>query len=108
MGSRNERRFCAVNYNKSAGFEVVHGLLDRLMQLLEVPYGKTGRTYHIREASGNLILPTLYMIYSISVRMNETVNLYLILWIDIFSCSKKCVSFAFEGRKLVSLNFRLN
>ncbi|XP_053691153.1 phenylalanine--tRNA ligase beta subunit [Sabethes cyaneus] len=38
VGARNERRVCAVNCNKTAGFEVVHGLLDRVMQLLEVPW----------------------------------------------------------------------
>ncbi|EDW80772.1 uncharacterized protein Dwil_GK11710 [Drosophila willistoni] len=41
VGARNERRLCAVNCNKTAGFEVVHGLLDRVMQLLSVPW-KTG------------------------------------------------------------------
>ncbi|XP_011191760.2 phenylalanine--tRNA ligase beta subunit [Zeugodacus cucurbitae] len=41
VGARNERRLCAVNCNKTAGFEVVHGLLDRVMQLLDVPW-KTG------------------------------------------------------------------
>ncbi|TDG48749.1 hypothetical protein AWZ03_004861 [Drosophila navojoa] len=41
VGARNERRLCAVNCNKSAGFEVVHGLLDRVMQVLSVPW-KTG------------------------------------------------------------------
>ncbi|KAL8581835.1 hypothetical protein ACOMHN_010209 [Nucella lapillus] len=39
VGARNERRLCAVNYSKSPGFEVIHGLLDRLMQLLEMPPG---------------------------------------------------------------------
>lgn len=38
VGARNERRLCAVNCNKNAGFEVVHGLLDRVMQLLEVSW----------------------------------------------------------------------
>lgn len=43
VGARNERRLAAVNCNKSAGFEVVHGLLDRVMQLLEVPWkGENG------------------------------------------------------------------
>jgi len=37
-GSRNERMFCAVYYNKTPGFEVIHGLLDRVMQLLGVPF----------------------------------------------------------------------
>jgi len=38
VGARNERRLCAVNYNKTAGFETIHGLLDRVMQLLVSPY----------------------------------------------------------------------
>ena len=35
--NRNERHLCAINYGKNPGFETVHGLLDRVMQLLEVP-----------------------------------------------------------------------
>lgn len=41
VGARNERRVCAVNCNKNAGFEVVHGILDRIMQALDVPWDKT-------------------------------------------------------------------
>ncbi|CAL1269419.1 unnamed protein product [Larinioides sclopetarius] len=37
VGARNERRLCAVYYNKKPGFEIIHGLLDRIMQLLDVP-----------------------------------------------------------------------
>uniref|UniRef100_A0A182TSZ9 Phenylalanine--tRNA ligase beta subunit n=2 Tax=Anopheles melas TaxID=34690 RepID=A0A182TSZ9_9DIPT len=40
VGAKNERRVCAINCNKTAGFEVVHGLLDRVMQLLEVPWDR--------------------------------------------------------------------
>ena len=40
VGARNERRVCAVNCNKNAGFEVVHGILDRIMQALDVPWDK--------------------------------------------------------------------
>ncbi|EDV92724.1 phenylalanine--tRNA ligase beta subunit [Drosophila grimshawi] len=50
VGARNERRLCAINCNKNAGFEVVHGLLDRVMQLLSVPW-KTGtaeKGYHLQ------------------------------------------------------------
>lgn len=39
-GAINERRLCALYYDKRAGFEVVHGLLDRVMQLLQVPWSK--------------------------------------------------------------------
>ncbi|XP_050069267.1 phenylalanine--tRNA ligase beta subunit [Anopheles maculipalpis] len=45
VGAKNERRVCAVNCNKTAGFEVVHGLLDRVMQLLEVPWDKAAGYY---------------------------------------------------------------
>lgn len=37
-GAKNERRLCAVYSNKSAGFEIIHGLLDRVMQLLEISW----------------------------------------------------------------------
>jgi len=36
VGARNERHLAAVFYNKTPGFEIIHGLLDRIMQLLEV------------------------------------------------------------------------
>ncbi|XP_067658646.1 phenylalanine--tRNA ligase beta subunit-like [Haliotis asinina] len=56
VGARNERRLCAVNYNKTSGFEVIHGLLDRVMQLLEVPRdAKTG--YRITEAQDPSYFP---------------------------------------------------
>ncbi|XP_035222020.1 phenylalanine--tRNA ligase beta subunit-like [Stegodyphus dumicola] len=35
--ARNERRLAAVYYNKRPGFEIIHGVLDRIMQLLDVP-----------------------------------------------------------------------
>ena len=37
VGARNERRLAALYSGATAGFEVVHGLVDRIMQLLEVP-----------------------------------------------------------------------
>lgn len=51
VGARNSRRFCAVYYNRSPGFEVIHGLLDRTMQLLEVKPGR-GEGYHIQASDG--------------------------------------------------------
>ncbi|KAL1123038.1 hypothetical protein AAG570_002126 [Ranatra chinensis] len=44
-GARNERRLCALYYDKKAGFEIIHGLLDRVMKLLEVPWDKQGGYY---------------------------------------------------------------
>uniref|UniRef100_A0A6M2DSC9 Phenylalanine--tRNA ligase beta subunit n=1 Tax=Xenopsylla cheopis TaxID=163159 RepID=A0A6M2DSC9_XENCH len=45
VGARNERRVCAVNCNKNAGFEIVHGLLDRVMKVLEVPWNQDDGYY---------------------------------------------------------------
>nr|ODO02713.1 phenylalanine-tRNA ligase, beta subunit [Cryptococcus depauperatus CBS 7855] len=36
--ARNYRRLCAVYMDRKAGFEVTHGLLDRVMQILSVPF----------------------------------------------------------------------
>jgi hypothetical protein len=52
VGARNERRLCAINYNKSSGFEVMKGLLDRVMQLLEVPIVQSDQGYFIRSCTG--------------------------------------------------------
>lgn len=51
VGARNCRRLCAIYYNKNTGFEVIHGLLDRTMQLLGVKLGR-GDGYHIQAADG--------------------------------------------------------
>lgn len=54
VGARNSRHFCAVYYNKSPGFEVIHGLLDRTMQLLEVKPA-CGDGYHIQAVDGKTL-----------------------------------------------------
>lgn len=56
VGARNERRICAVNCNKTAGFEVVHGLLDRVMQLLDVPWNKVDG-YYLQAIDDSLFFP---------------------------------------------------
>jgi phenylalanyl-tRNA synthetase beta chain len=55
--ARNIRHAAAVWCNKTAGFEVVHGMLDRIMKMLEVPRissadvnAETG--YYIKESNG--------------------------------------------------------
>jgi phenylalanyl-tRNA synthetase beta subunit len=35
-GARNVRRLCALYAGPTSGFEIVHGLADRLMQLVQV------------------------------------------------------------------------
>ncbi|KAF7651247.1 hypothetical protein LDENG_00113550 [Lucifuga dentata] len=56
VGARNSRRFCAVYYNKSPGFEVIHGLLDRTMQLLEAKPGR-GEGFHIQATDDSTFFP---------------------------------------------------
>nr|CAG4636889.1 EOG090X03QT [Ceriodaphnia reticulata]SVE72848.1 EOG090X03QT [Ceriodaphnia reticulata] len=51
VGARNCRNLCVVYYNKSPGFELVHGLLDRLMQLLEVPLDSNGKAGYMLKPS---------------------------------------------------------
>jgi len=59
VGARNERHACAVYYNKSPGFEIIHGLLDRLMQLLEVPPVQSGSSdgYFLRQGEDPTFFP---------------------------------------------------
>ncbi|KAI8053026.1 hypothetical protein BDF22DRAFT_728864 [Syncephalis plumigaleata] len=35
--ARNERHVCAVYSNKTSGFEIIHGALNRMMRMLDVP-----------------------------------------------------------------------
>lgn len=59
--TKNVRRAGALWCNKTAGFEVVHGLLDRAMQMLEIPRIKSDDDsadtgYYLRETSGSLFI----------------------------------------------------
>jgi phenylalanyl-tRNA synthetase beta subunit len=47
VGARNERRLVAVVCNKEAGFEVIHGLLNRVMEVLGVPLKGEGAADHL-------------------------------------------------------------
>ncbi|GMS84140.1 hypothetical protein PENTCL1PPCAC_6315 [Pristionchus entomophagus] len=57
VGARNERRVGAIVYAKQAGFESVHGVLDRLMTLLDVRMKKDGSGYHIEAEDDPAFLP---------------------------------------------------
>uniref|UniRef100_A0A8C9MHR2 Phenylalanine--tRNA ligase beta subunit n=1 Tax=Serinus canaria TaxID=9135 RepID=A0A8C9MHR2_SERCA len=56
VGARNYRHLCAIYYNKSPGFEIIHGLLDRVMQVLEVPPNEENG-YTIKAAEGTAFFP---------------------------------------------------
>uniref|UniRef100_A0A286XI98 Phenylalanine--tRNA ligase beta subunit n=1 Tax=Cavia porcellus TaxID=10141 RepID=A0A286XI98_CAVPO len=57
VGAKNCRRLCAIYYNKNPGFEIIHGLLDRIMQLLDVPPGEDKGGYVIRASDGPPFFP---------------------------------------------------
>ncbi|XP_073216048.1 phenylalanine--tRNA ligase beta subunit isoform X2 [Lepidochelys kempii] len=56
VGAGNQRNLCAIYYNKNPGFEVIHGLLDRVMQLLAVPPSKESG-YLIKAAEDSAFFP---------------------------------------------------
>ena len=58
VGTRNHRRLCAVYYSRTPGFEVIHGLLDHVMQLLEVSFTKDGSRYFLKAAEGEGCIST--------------------------------------------------
>ena len=37
VGSKNQRQLVAVHCSKESGFEVIHGLLNRVMEVLGIP-----------------------------------------------------------------------
>lgn len=57
VGAKNERHLCAVYCSKASGFEVIHGLLDKIMTALSVKRDsqKTGIGYSIRASDGRLL-----------------------------------------------------
>lgn len=48
--SSNQRNAAAIYYNKAGSFEILHGLLDRVMEVLEIKFDPAGgkNTYHIK------------------------------------------------------------
>lgn len=60
--ARNERHVAAVYCNKAAGFEVIHGLLDKLMLMLNIPRispedRESATGYYLREADEPSFFP---------------------------------------------------
>jgi hypothetical protein len=63
VGARNERYLSAIYYNKTPGFEIIHGLLDRILHVLEIAFSanKKGVGYFIRAANGLTISFHLFL-----------------------------------------------
>jgi len=75
--SRNERHFCAAICGKTSGFEVVHGLLDRVMAMLSTKVLETGAMeqegYWIEETDGKLMSPE-WLAAKDSTKTNPTIE----------------------------------
>jgi hypothetical protein len=67
--TRNERHFAAAWYAQSSGFEVVHGLLDRIMLMLDIAFKNSEKVkknpkvnqYWIEELNGKYHVPLIIM-----------------------------------------------
>ena len=95
--ARNVRHAAAVWCNKTAGFEIVHGLLDRAMAMLEVPHipgggsqaAATTRGYYLKERNGA----------SVSRLMTKSHLLIMLLFvIGVFWGAKNADPTFFPGR----------
>uniref|UniRef100_A0A0N5AYP4 Phenylalanine--tRNA ligase beta subunit n=1 Tax=Syphacia muris TaxID=451379 RepID=A0A0N5AYP4_9BILA len=47
VGARNERRLAAVHCSTTAGFEIIHGFLDYVMQMIGLKWSAKNDGYHI-------------------------------------------------------------
>ncbi|KAI9506831.1 beta subunit of phenylalanyl-tRNA synthetase [Coemansia spiralis] len=56
-GTQNQRHACALFSSRSAQFEVVQGLLDTIMQALDVPQSRSGHGYYLSESDIPTYLP---------------------------------------------------
>jgi len=61
-GAKNERHLAAVNYNTTSGFQIIHGLVDRLMTILEVKWTSVkpcpeGDFYYLEKAEDPSYFP---------------------------------------------------
>ncbi|EPS93551.1 hypothetical protein FOMPIDRAFT_1026498 [Fomitopsis schrenkii] len=81
--ARNVRHAAALWCNKSAGFEVIHGILDRIMKMLEVPRisdtdTKAETGYYIKERQDPTFFPgraaTIYYRAPSKERHNSTLS----------------------------------
>jgi len=58
VGAKNVRCLCAINMSTTPGFESIHGLLDLLMLVLEIPHSKDGNSgYGIKAGDDPSFLP---------------------------------------------------
>ncbi|KAI6243863.1 Phenylalanyl-tRNA synthetase beta subunit [Aphelenchoides fujianensis] len=65
--TKNQRNAAAVFYNKTGSFEVIHGLLDRIMELLGIPLRSSGRPVRLLDQGIRRMLSDCFLIIAIAV-----------------------------------------
>lgn len=64
-GARNYRHLSAVYCGKAAGFQYVHGLLDRIMALLRQPWHNE-HGYFLKQCEGKMFHIAIYLMTACS------------------------------------------
>ncbi|KAF2668500.1 phenylalanyl-tRNA synthetase [Microthyrium microscopicum] len=72
--TRNERHVAAAWYGKASGFEVVHGLLDRLMLMLQIEFLVEKKTDKLGYWIEELDAPTYFKGHAASIHVNLKVD----------------------------------
>ena len=59
VGAKNDRHLVAVNYGKTPGFELIHGTMDRLMQVLNIKRVAVGEKggYYVKPSTNASFFP---------------------------------------------------
>lgn len=57
VGARNVRRLAALYVGKTSGLEYIHGVLDRIMEVLEIPYNDAKIGYTIAPSNDESFFP---------------------------------------------------
>lgn len=65
VGAKNQRRLVAVYLGRDSGFEVVHGFLNRIMDMLNVPQKGTNAALEAKIGGG-------YVSLLLCMRMHES------------------------------------
>jgi len=68
-GARNEKRLCAIYCDTTSGFETIHGLVDRVMRMLDYRFNKAEnpkgkKTYAIKPSTSKLLVISFFPLAS--------------------------------------------
>jgi len=64
VGAKNQRKLCALYLNRTSGFEIIHGFLDRIMEVLNVKRTGDDKSvgYYIEPVDGTFSSSSFYVI----------------------------------------------